>query len=58
MTVPYILGVRREAAMAEREVIDYYLEMARQRDYPSLTLDEMREVFNETYERLAGKEQD
>jgi hypothetical protein len=40
--------------VTEQEEIDYQLEIARQRDYPSLTLDEMRDIFNETYERLAG----
>jgi len=41
--------------MSEQEEIDKYLEAVRVRDYPSLTLDEMRDIFNETYERLADE---
>jgi hypothetical protein len=42
--------------MIEQEEIDYQLEIARVRDYPSLTLDEMRDIFNETYKRLAEED--
>lgn len=43
--------------MTEQEEIDYHLEIVRQRDYPSLTLDEMREIFNETYEQCIADEE-
>jgi hypothetical protein len=44
---------RERVEMNEQEEIDIHLEAVRLRDYPSLTLEEMRDIFNETYERLS-----